>query len=97
MWSAVREVGAIKLKVSSSGPRLRSVPMISEATASSARTVASTTTNERPRRNTGRSEIGGNWSSRPTDVTSSGTVSTHSRQAARTSAARSIGQNSTPA
>jgi hypothetical protein len=59
--------------------------------------AASTATSCRPRNAAGISAMGGTCSSRPIEVTSSGTDGSHSRHACRTSRARSHGHASQPA
>ena len=54
-------------------------------------------TNDRPRKGSGMSGIGGRLSSRPVDVTSSSAVSVQRLYASSTSVARSIGHNIMPA
>ena len=83
--------------VSIAGPRARSGASRASVSSCGSRTTASTTTNDWPDRNGGRSGSRGKRSMRPTDVTSFGTVRTHSRHACSTSAARSIGKKRTPA
>ena len=59
--------------------------------------IASTTTKERPRTGSGISGIGGSWRMRPTEVISSGRSSVQARHTLRISAARSTGNQRTPA
>ena len=83
--------------VSISGPRSRSRCTISAPNARSPRIAASIVTNARPRNGSGISGIGGICMIRAAEVTSSGTVAVHSRQAWSTSEERSHGQNIAPA
>ena len=71
--------------------------MSAAPSASSPMYVASTRTNELPRSGSGTCGIGGKDMRRPTEVTSFGVPSTHSRQAFSTSEARSTGKKRTPA
>ena len=97
MCSSASPTGGRIENVSIAGPRSRSGFISARPSASLPRNAASTTTNDWPRRKSGRSGIGGNWSMRPTDVTSSGTLGSHSRHACSTSLERSYGKKRTPA
>ena len=97
MCNAARPGGAIIANVSISGPRSRSGASCLEPLASSPSQAASTTTNERPRKGSGICSNGGRFIRRPSELISSGTLAVHPCQLSSTSAARSCGQNRTPA
>ena len=98
MFTTLSSLVGIIATVSISGPRSRS-GWTSAAPSSAAADEGGLDQHERPAAKVRRAGTGtsGSWSIRPRDSHSSGTVSIHSRQAFRISAARSIGQNRAPA